>query len=113
MVFGVDYVFEEEDEVERNIEVISDEGFEVERDIIGFDEDIEVFGKSDEVVEEECNVCVLEVKGCFVREGVFGNILCFVCFDEVDVSDEEGDLGEDIEDCGEVDEVNEDFVGVV
>ena len=104
---------EEEDEVQGNTEVAGDEGLVVELNAGGLDEDVEVLSQGDEAAEEQSDVGSPDAEGCLVREGVGGNVLRTTCPDEVDVRDEQGDPGEDTEDGGEVDEVDEDLAGVI
>lgn len=109
---GDEHVSEDEHEVERDAEVAGDEGGIVE-ELGRLDEDGVVLGEGDEAAEEEGDVAAPDAEGSAVGHDVVGNLLDAAGLDEVDVSDEDGDPGQDTEDGGQVDKVLEDLLGVI
>lgn len=88
---GDEHVSKEENQVQRNTQIPSDEVLIVERDAVVVNKDVKVLGEQDEAAEEERNVGSDEALGSDVGHDAVGDVLLATRFEEVDVCDEEGD----------------------
>lgn len=100
---------ENHDQIEWDTEITSDEGLILE----SANEDIKVLGESDKNAPEESKVGSVNTAWSAVWHLIVGNTLGLSCTVEVDVSDEDGDPGQQTEDGDEVDKVTENGLRVV
>ena len=112
---GDDHVANDEDEIQGNAEVASNESSVVKLAVhlATVEEDGEVLGECDDAAEEEGDVASPDAQGRAIGHDAVGDILCAAGLDEVDVRNEDGDPGEQTEDGGEIDKVLENLLRVI
>lgn len=104
-------ISEEQNQVQRNAQVSSDEVLVVEVAVLlVVGEGGKVLGKGNETAPEEREVRAPDAQGCGVGQLLGGNALSLTGAAEVDVGDEDGDPGEETEDGSKVNEVTENLL---
>lgn len=110
---GIPHVAEDEDKIDGDTEVSRDEALVVKVHSILVDENIEVLSEADKDAEEEADGRTPEALRRDVGKLALWNVLGLACADEVEMGNEDGDPGEQTEDCGEVDKVSKNLGCIV
>lgn len=110
LALGEDLVAGDQDEVDGNTQVSSDEGgvlgLEVRKDVV-------VLGQGNDNAEEQGDVGAPDAERSEVGHGAVGDTLGNAGAAETDVGNEDGDPGQQTKDGGQVDKVAEDRLGVI
>lgn len=111
LALGRELVSEDQDQVDRNSKVSSDECRVISAEIT--DENIKVLGQCNQDAEEQGDVRAPDAQRCVVRHDIVGDALSLTGATEGDVGDENGDPGQETKDGRQVDKVGEDLLGVI